>query len=328
MTITRRSWMRRACAVAAIPFVPTLPSRADTFPSRPITLVVPFTPGGTTDILARIASSKLEAAFGQSVIVENKPGAGGALGAAAVANAAPDGHTLLLGHIGTLGVNPGLYPRLPYDPLKSFTFLSMLSRVHNVLAVPLDLPVQSVAELVAYAKQRPGQLNYASGGNGSAAHIATEALADAAGLALQHVPYRGTAPAVQDLLGGRVQLMLTGAPVLLPLIRDGKLRGLGVSGLQRIADAPQLPTIAEAGSLPGFEASQWYGIVAPAGLPAAIAARLTREIQAAFNAADVAGRLASQGADVWTIGPEPFRAHVATEIDRWKGLIERRGIRL
>ncbi|MCZ8182584.1 MAG: tripartite tricarboxylate transporter substrate binding protein [Beijerinckiaceae bacterium] len=326
--ITRRSLMRRAGAALSLPALAGMPARAEAFPSRPVTLIVPFTPGGTTDILARIASSKLEAALGQTVIVENKPGAGGALGAAAVANAAPDGHTLLLGHIGTLGVNPGLYPRLPYDPLKSFTFLSMISRVHNVLAVPLDLPVQSLAELVAYARQRPGQLNYASGGNGSAAHIATEALADATGLMLQHVPYRGTAPAVQDLLGGRVQLMLTGAPVLLPLVRDGKLRGLAVSGLQRIADAPQMPTIAEAGPLPGFEASQWYGIVAPAGLPAAIAGRLTREIQSAFNAADVAGRLASQGADVWTIGPEPFRAHVEAEITRWKGLIERRGIRL
>lgn len=328
MTITRRSWMRRAGAGLALPWLAGLPARADTFPSRPITLVVPFTPGGTTDILARIASSKLEAAFGQTVIVENKPGAGGTLGAAAVANAAPDGHTLLLGHIGTLGVNPGLYPRLPYDPLKSFTFLSMLSRVHNVLAVPLDLPVQSVAELIAYARQRPGVLNYASGGNGSAAHIATEALADATNLTLQHVPYRGTSPAVQDLLGGRVQLMLTGAPVLLPLIRDGKLRGLGVSGLERIADAPHLPTLAEAASLPGFEASQWYGIVAPAGLPLPVAERLTREIQAAFTAPDITGRLASQGADVWTIGPDPFRAHVTAEIARWKGLIERRGIRL
>ncbi len=326
--ITRRGWIRTACAGLSVPFLSRLPVRAQGFPSRPLTLIVPFTPGGTTDILARIASSKLEAALGQNVIVENKPGAGGTLGASAVANAAPDGHTLLLGHIGTLGVNPGLYPRLPYDPLKSFTFLSMLSRVHNVLAVPLDLPVQSVAELIAYARQRPGELNYASGGNGSAAHIATEALADAAGFNLQHVPYRGTAPAVQDLLGGRVQMMLTGAPVLLPLIRDGKLRGLGVSGLERIVDAPHLPTLAEAGPLPGFEASQWYGIVAPAGLPATVAERLTREIQLAFNAPDIAGRLASQGADVWTIGPDPFRTHVTKEIERWRGLIERRGIRL
>lgn len=324
---TRRQWFRTLGASLAWPVMaPAL--RAQAFPSRPLTLVVPFTPGGTTDILARLISQKLEAAFGQSVVVENKPGAGGTLGASAVANAAPDGHTLLLGHIGTLAVNPGLYPRLPYDPLKSFSYLGMLARVHNVLAVPRDMPVTSLAELVAYARARPGQLNYASGGNGSAAHIATEALADIAGLQLQHVPYRGTSPAVQDLLGGRVQLMLTGAPVLLPLIRDGQLRGLAVSGTNRLAEAPALPTIAEAGPYPGFEASQWYGIVAPAGLPPAIAARLAQEIRAAFEDRDVTARLASQGADSWTIGPEAFRAHVEAEISRWKLLIERRGIRL
>lgn len=326
--ITRRRWLKSVGPVLAAPWLMRSNAGAQAFPSRPITLVVPFTPGGSTDILARAVSVKLEASLGQTVIVENKPGAGGTLGAAAVANSAPDGHTLLLGHIGTLAVNPGLYPRLPYDPLKSFTFLSMLSRVHNVLAVPPDLPVKSVAELIAYAKARPGVLNYASGGNGSAAHIATEALADVTGMQLQHVPYRGTSPALQDLLGGRVQLMLTGAPVLLPQIRDGKLRGLAVSGLDRLVDAPDLPTLAEAGNLPGFEASQWYGIVGPQGMAPDVSERLVREIQAAFSARDVVERLATQGADAWTIGPDAFRAHTVTEIGRWRNLIERRGIRL
>lgn len=326
--LTRRTWLQHAATALALPMIGRGRAIADTFPNRPLTLIVPFTPGGSTDILARITSARLEATLGQTVVVENKPGAGGSLGAATVANAAPDGYTMLLGHIGTLAVNPGLYPRLPYDPLKSFTYLSMLARVHNVLAVPPELPVKTVPELIAYAKARPGVLNYASGGNGSAAHIATEAFADATGLNLQHVPYRGTSPAVQDLMGGRVQIMLTGAPVLLPLIRDGKLRGLAVSGVDRLAEAPDLPTLAEAAGLPGFEASQWYGIVAPAGLPANIADRLTREIQAAFTAPDVAGRLASQGADSWAIGPDAFRAHVETEIPRWRQLIERRGIRL
>jgi tripartite-type tricarboxylate transporter receptor subunit TctC len=296
--------------------------------TRPITLVVPFTPGGTTDILARLIGQKLEAALGQNVIIENKAGAGGSVGAASVANAAPDGHTLLLAHIGTLAVNPGLYPSLPYEPLKSFAFVSMLARVHNVLAVPPSLPVNSIAELITYAKARPGQLNYASGWNGSAAHIATEAFADAAGLQLQHVPYRGTAPAVQDLLGGRVQMILTGAPVLLPLVRDSKLKGLGVSGLARIADAPTIPTIAEAGPLPGFEASQWYGLVTTAGTPQSVLERLTRETQTALAAPDVAARLAPQGADIWAAGPAEFRAHVEAEIPRWKALIDKVGIRL
>lgn len=326
MTTTRRTILQSGFAGLAFPFVSR--ANAQVYPTKPITLVVPFTPGGTTDILARLIGQKLESALGQTVVIENKPGAGGSVGAGQVANAAPDGHTLLLGHIGTLGVNPGLYPSLPYDPLKSFAFVSMLARVHNVLAVPTTLPVQSIGELIAYAKARPGELNYASGGNGSAAHIATEAFADAAKLQLQHVPYRGTAPAVQDLLGGRMQLMLTGAPVLLPLVRDGKLRGLGVSGHARIADAPTIPTIAEAAPLPNFEASQWYGLVATAGTPQPILDRLTRETQLALMHPDVAGKLAPQGADVWPAGPAEFRAHVETEIPRWKALIDRAGIRL
>jgi tripartite-type tricarboxylate transporter receptor subunit TctC len=326
MNRTRRHLLKAGLAALAAPAVTR--SVAQGYPARPITLVVPFTPGGTTDILARLVGQKLEAALGQSIVIENKAGAGGSVGAAQVANAAPDGHTLLLAHIGTLAVNPGLYPSLPYDPLKSFAFISMLARVHNVLAITPGLPVNTLAELIAYAKARPGELNYSSGGNGSAAHIASEAFADAAGLKLQHVPYRGTAPAVQDLLGGRVQMTFTGAPVLLPLVRDGKLKGLGVSGLQRIADAPTIPTIAEAGPLPGFEASQWYGLVATAGTPPAILDRLTRETQKALSEPDVAGRLAPQGADIWAAGPDEFRRHVETEIPRWKTLIDRAGIRL
>lgn len=324
--ITRRRFLITSTATLAAPVLHG--AKAQGYPSKPITLVVPFTPGGSTDILARLIGQKLEAALGQAVVIENKPGAGGSVGSAGVANAAPDGHTLLLAHIGTLAVNPGLYPSLPYNPLKSFSFISMLARVHNVLAVPPSLPVTSVREFIAYAKARPGQLNYASGGNGSAAHIATEALADAAGLKLQHVPYRGTSPAVQDLLGARVQLMLTGAPVLLPLVRDGQLRALGVSGLNRIANAPEIPTLAEAGPLPGFEASQWYGLVTTAGTPPAILDRLVRETHAALAAPDVAGKLAPQGADVWATSPAEFRAHVEAEIPRWKALIDRAGIRL
>jgi tripartite-type tricarboxylate transporter receptor subunit TctC len=326
LTLTRRTILRTGLAALAAPAVTR--AVAQNYPSKPVSLVVPFTPGGTTDILARLVGQKLETALGQTVIIENKAGAGGSVGAASVANAAPDGHTLLLAHIGTLAVNPGLYPALPYDPLKSFAFVSMLARVHNVLAINPSLPVTSLSELIAYAKARPGELNYASGGNGSAAHMAAEALADAAGLKLQHVPYRGTAPAVQDLLGGRVQMTFTGAPVLLPLVREGKLRGLGVSGLARIADAPTLPTIAEAGPIPGFEASQWYGLVATAGTPRPVIERLTRETQKALAEADVALRLAPQGADVWAAGPDEFRQHVEREIPRWKALIDRAGIRL
>jgi tripartite-type tricarboxylate transporter receptor subunit TctC len=326
MISTRRTILRAGLATLAAPAVSR--AFAQTYPTKPITLVVPFAPGGTTDILARLIGQKLESALGQSVVIENKAGAGGSVGAGSVANAPADGHTLLLAHIGTLAVNPGLYPSLPYDPLKSFAFISMLARVHNVFAISPDLPVDTLAGFIAYAKARPGALNYASGGNGSAAHIATEAFADASGLKLQHVPYRGTAPAVQDLLGGRVQMTFTGAPVLLPLVRDGKLKALGVSGLERIADAPNIPTLAEAGPLPGFEASQWYGLVATAGTPRAVLERLTQEAQKAFADPEIARRLAPQGADIWTAGPDEFRRHVEAEIPRWKALIDRAGIRL
>ena len=299
---------------------------AQSFPKQqPIRLVVPFTPGGSTDILARLTAMKIEAATGQTVITENKAGAGGSIGSASVAQATPDGHTLLLGHIGTLAVNPGLYVKLPYDPLKSFAPIGMIARVHNVLAVTPGLPVRSVTELIAYAKARPGELNYASGGKGSAAHIATEAFADAAGIKLEHVPYRGTAPAVQDFLGGRIQLMLTGAPVLLPLIRDGRLRGLGVSGLTRLEAAPELPTLAEA-ALPGFEASQWYGLVAPAATPPAVLDRLAGILNTALKDPETVAKLVPQGADVWPMTSTEFRAHIASEITRWGSLIRRAGI--
>ena len=301
-------------------------ARAQGFPSRPVTLVVPFTPGGTTDILARLLAQRLSTSFGRQVVVENRPGAGGSVAAEQVARAQPDGHTLLMGHIGTLAVNPGLYPRLGYQPLRDFAPVSMIATVHNVLVVHPDVPVTDVRSLVAYAKANPGKLNYASGGNGSAAHIAMALFADMAGLDMVHIPYRGTGPAVSDLRGGRVQLTMTGAPVLLPLVQSGELRGLGVSGTRRLASAPNLPTIAEA-ALPGFEASQWYGIVAPVGLTDAITGLLATEIHRAMTTGDTTERLAREGADVWVDTPAEFRAHIASEIERWGGLIRRAGLR-
>ena len=299
----------------------------EAWPTKSLTLIVPFTPGGSTDILARLLAQKLTESLGKPVIVENRPGAGGSIGAEAVARAAPDGHTLLMGHIGTLAVNPGLYPNLGYDPLKSFAPISLIAAVHNMLVVHPTVPANSVADLIAHARKNPGQLTYATGGNGSAAHIATVALADAAGLDLVHVPYRGTAPAVTDLLAGRISMALTGAPVLLPHVQAGKLRALGVSGLRRLAGAPDVPTIAEAAPLPGFEASQWYGIVAPAGTPEAIVTRLNAEIRKGMTAPEVVARLAPEGADVMVNSPAEFRAFIASEMARWGGLIRKAGIK-
>ncbi len=291
-----------------------------------LTIVVPFTPGGSTDILARLLATKLNASLHRPVIIENKAGAGGTIGSGQVAKAAPDGNTLLMAHIGTLAVNPALYKTLPYDPLKSFAFITLLAHVHNVLCVPKDLPVNTLAEFLDYARARPGELNYGSGGNGSAAHIATEAFAHEFGLKLQHTPYRGTAPAVQDLLGGRLQMMLTGAPVLLPLAQAGQLKALAVSGLKRLPIAPTVPTLAEAGNKPGFEVSQWYGLVAPAGLPEAMVAEFGQRTAEALAAPEVTALLGEQGVEVWTTSPAAFADHVKAEMVRWKKLVDVAGI--
>jgi len=301
-------------------------SFAQSYPSQNITLVVPFTPGGSTDILARLLGQRLEAALKYPVIVESRPGAGGSVGVGSVARAAADGHTLVMGHIGTFAVNPALYPKLPYDPLKSFEPVSGIANVHNMLVVHPDVPAKTLPELIDYAKQNPGKLNYASGGIGSAAHIAMVALADRTGMSLTHVPYRGTAPAVTDLLGGRVQLTFTGAPNLLQHVEAGKMRALAVSGATRLKSAPTVPTVAESG-YPGFEASQWYGILVPAGTPQAVIDRLNAEIQTAMAAPEIAERLSLEGAEVWTNIPPEFRDHIAKEMVRWGDLVRRTGIK-
>jgi tripartite-type tricarboxylate transporter receptor subunit TctC len=299
---------------------------AQTYPRQNILLVVPFTPGGSTDILARLLGQRLERALKYPVVVESRPGAGGSVGVGSVARAAADGHTLVMGHIGTFAVNPALYPKLPYDPVKSFEPVSGIANVHNMLVVHPEVPTKTLQELIDYAKQNPGKLNYASGGIGSAAHIAMVALADRAGITMTHVPYRGTAPAVTDLLGGRVQLTFTGAPNLLQHVEAGTMRALAVSGQSRLKSAPNVPTVAESG-YPGFEASQWYGILVPAGTPKAIVDRLDTEIRTAMAAPEIAERLSLEGAEVWTTTPADFRDHIAKEMARWGELVRRTGIK-
>ncbi|MFO1047569.1 MAG: tripartite tricarboxylate transporter substrate binding protein [Geminicoccaceae bacterium] len=302
-------------------------ARAEDYPARVVTLVVPFTPGGSADFLGRIVGDQIAHGLGQPVVIDNRPGAGGSVGSAVVAKAEPDGYTLLLGHIGTLAFNPSLYPKLPYDPVSSFAPISMAARLPNVLVVNPSVPVQSVSELIDYARAHPGELNYSSGGNGSAAHIAMAAFASAAEIDLVHVPYKGTAPGVTDLIGGRVQLTMTGGPAVLPLARAGKLRALAVSSATRLAAEPELPTIAEA-ALPGFEASQWYGIVAPAGTPDPIVQRLNAAVRQAMASPEVVTKLASEGADPWLTTPPEFSEIIATDIARWGQLIRDNGIQV
>lgn len=324
--ITRRQTLIGAAALG-MSAIYSARVAAQTYPSQNILLVVPFTPGGSTDILARLLGQRLEGALKYPVVVESRPGAGGSVGVGTVARAAADGHTLVMGHIGTFAVNPALYPKLPYDPLKSFEPVSGIANVHNMLVAHPDVPARTLQELIDYAKQNPGKLNYASGGIGSAAHIATVALCDRAGISMTHVPYRGTAPAVTDLLGGRVQLTFTGAPNLLQHVEAGTMRALAVSGSSRLESAPNVPTVAESG-FHGFEASQWYGILVPSGTPKSVIDRLNTEIRTAMAAPEIAERLSLEGAEVWTNTPAEFRDHISKEMVRWGDLVNRTGIKV
>ena len=309
---------RRQCLLAALPAGLTSAARAQS--DKPIRLIVPFTPGGSTDILARAIAPKLAQALGRTVLVDNKPGAGGAVGAAEAAKAAPDGSTLLMGHIGTLAISPALYPKLGYDPVKSFSPVAWVARVPNVLVVNAESPAHTLAEFVALAKAQPGRLSYSSGGNGSAAHMSFEYFKLRAGLFMLHIPYRGSAPSITDLIAKQVDATFTGVPTLLPQIRSGRLRALAVSSTTRLPSLPEVPTVAESG-YPGFEADQWYGVVAPAGTPAEWVGRLNAEINKALALPDVARQLALEGAEPRPGPPQAFAELIAREIPRWREVV-------
>ena len=314
-SLSKRALLLGAAALCALPA-----AQAQSWPAKPIRLVVPFTPGGSTDILARAIGQKLTEAWGQPVLIDNVPGAGGSLGADRVAKAAPDGYTLLMGHIGTLAVNPSIYPRLPYDPVKSFTPVAWVANVPNVLVVHPSVPATSVKELLALAKAKPGQLNFGSGGNGSAAHLATEYLKLQSQTFMVHIPYRGTAPAVTDLVAGQIQLLFTGAPAVLPFVKSGQLRALAVSSSKRLDALPDLPTVAESG-IKGFEADQWYGVVAPAGTPNEIVRKLNSQINQALESNELRTRLQNEGAMATPTTPEEFGKLIQREIARWKPVV-------
>ena len=317
MNTPRRQWMVLAVGSGLV-----IPAWAQS--GKNVRLIVPFTPGGSTDILARAIAPKLALALGQNVIIDNKPGAGGSLGAAEAAKAEPDGNTLLMGHIGTLAVNPAMYPKLAYDPIKSFAPVAWVARVPNVLVVQAASPARSFREFIELARSNPGKLSFSSGGNGSAAHIAFELLKLRTKIFMLHIPYRGTAPSVTDLIAGQVDATFTGAPALLPHVKSGRLRALAVSSPQRIAQLPDVPTVAESG-LPGtagFEADQWYGVVAPAGTPAARIAQLNAEINKALALPDVAQQLAIEGAVPTPSTPQAFADLIARELPRWAEVVK------
>jgi tripartite-type tricarboxylate transporter receptor subunit TctC len=321
----RRDVIGLAAAATAASLAPRDARAQAGWPSANITIVVPFTPGGLTDILARSVGEKIAPTLGKPVIVDNRPGAGGSIGATFVARSAPDGYTLLLGHIGILAVNPSLYANLQYDP-SAMTFIAPLAIVPNILVVNPKVPVNSIKELIDYAKANPGKLNFSSAGTGGAAHIAMAAFNVASGTVMTHVPYRGTPQSVGDAISGQVQATFTSGVSLLPHVRAGTLRALGVSTQNRLSIAPDIPAIAE--TLPGFDLSAWYGIVGPAGLPEPVVRRLHDEIRKAMASPDIAKRLNTEGAVHWDVSPEEFRSYVVAETQRWKTVIEAAKIKI
>jgi tripartite-type tricarboxylate transporter receptor subunit TctC len=326
-----RVFLAALLAVLALAFANEAPaqtsstSSAQTYPSRPIRLIVPFPPGGSTDILARALAQKLSEGLSQPMLIDNRPGAGGSIGSEAAAKAAPDGHTLLMGQLGTLAVSPAIYKNLPYDPVKSFAPVSLMAIVPSVLVVNPQVPAASAAELIAYARANPGKLTYGSAGSGSTSHLTTEYFKLATGTDILHVPYKGIGPMLTDLISGQLSMGINGAPAVMPHVNSGRLRALAVTGLERLPSLPRIPTLDESG-VKGFDASGWYGIVAPAGTPRDIVMKVNAEIRRAMQTPDLRSRLDNEGAIPATGSPEEFAAFIASEIARWGAVLKRAGI--
>ncbi|MEP6609729.1 MAG: tripartite tricarboxylate transporter substrate binding protein [Burkholderiaceae bacterium] len=305
----------------------TLPllASAQEWPTKPIRFVVPFAPGGSSEIVARSVAQELTKQLGQTVYVENKPGGAGTIAMQDVAGAAPDGHTIILGHVGTLAVNPYAMKRHPYDVDKAFVPVALVARVPNVFVVNSDVPAKNLKEFVAYAKKNPGKLNYGSAGNGSAGHLAFEYLKSVTGINVVHVPYRGTGPLLQDLLAGRTEASSAGSPALMGHIKSGRLRPLAVGTPERIASLPDVPTVAEMG-YPGFETSQWYGVLVPAGTPKPIVDKMAAEITKALKSSAITQRFAQDDAVAGQGGPDAFAAFIKKEQARWQQVVKRADI--
>jgi tripartite-type tricarboxylate transporter receptor subunit TctC len=300
---------------------------AQVYPSKPIRLVVPFPAGGTTDILARAVAQRLTDDWGQPVVVDNRPGAGGNIGTELVAKAAPDGYTLEMGTVGTHAINASIYSKLPYDPVRDFAPVILVAGVPNVLVVNPAVPATSVQELIAYAKANPGKLNFASPGNGTSGHLCGELFKAMAGVQMTHVPYKGSAPALQDLIGGQVQLMFDNLPSALPQIKAGKLRALAVTSTARAPALPDAPTVAEAG-VPGYAAASWFGIFAPAGTPPTVIAKLNIAIGTWLASPDAKEKMLALGADPGSGSPEDFARHVVAESAKWAMVVRDSGAKV
>lgn len=313
------------CAVAAgLLLVVHSAHAAENFPTRPMRLIIPFPPGGGTDIMGRMVGQRLNDAFGMQVVVDNRGGAAGIIGTEMAARANPDGHTLMIGSVSTICINPSLHKNLAFDPVKDLAPISLVASTPSLLVVSSALPAKSVKELIALAKAKPGQLLYATPGSGSSSHLGTELFKQIAGVNIQHVPYKGTGPAVTDLISGQVSMFITNMPSVLPMVKAGRVRALAVTSLQRSTLAPELPTVAESG-IPGFEVIVWYGVLAPAAVPKPLLTRLNQEVRKMADMQDVKDKLAVQGAEVMSSTPEAFAQRIRNELTKWGKIVRDTG---
>ncbi len=311
-----------AALVAGVALVTN--AQAQAWPAKPLRIIVPFSAGGNTDILARLIGQELTRSLGQPVVVENKPGAAGNIGADYVAKSPPDGYTYVMGTVGTHAINASLYRKMPYDTVKDFAPVTLIASVPNVLVVYPPLPVNSVSDLIAYARANPGKLYFASSGAGTSIHLSGELFKTMTGVDITHVPYKGSAPAVTDLIGGQVQLMFDNLPTSLPYIKAGKLRALAITSATRTPALPELPTMIESG-LAGFDIGSWFGVFAPAGTPKEIITRVNADIQKSMQTQEMRDKLLQLGAQPVGLGPEAFAAHVKAEMARWAKVVKESG---
>ena len=320
---TTRRTLLASLAVAAAGALP-LGALAQNFPTKPITIIVPFSAGGTTDILARIVGQGLTTELGQSVVVDNKPGAGGNIGGSLAAKAAADGYTLFMGTVGTHAINQSLYKKMPFDPVKDFAPLSRVATVPNLLVAHPSQPFKTVKEMIAYAKANPGKITFGSPGSGASPHVSGELFKSMTGTDLLHIPYKGSAPAMTDLLGGQTSVMFDNMPSAIQHVRSGKLRPIAVTTAKRSPELPDVPTIAEAG-VPGYEATSWFGMFAPAGTPKPVLDKLHAALIKVLNQADVKKKIAEQGGDVVAETPDQFAAFIQAESVMWGKVVKESG---
>ncbi len=317
---TQRNWFQALLAGAVLAGAAGL-AHAQAFPSRPVTIVIPFPPGGISDNSTRVIAQKAAAGLGQPIVIENRPGAGGQIGADVVKSAKPDGHTLYLANIGSHGINQSLYSRLSYDPMKDFEPITILFSSPNLVVVPASSPVKSMAELIAYAKTKPGKASYGSQSIGSGGHLSGEIVKAKNGLDLVHVPYKGSAPVLTDLVAGRIDFLFDPITTALPFVKDGKLRALAITADKRSPLVPDVPTLAELGYA-GYDVNPWFGLAAPAGTPRPIIDRLNAEFAKAAKDPEVVKRLADQGIEATSMTPEQFAAFIRSETARWTEVVK------